>query len=91
MAADPNLSALPRHQNRPFLLYAMSGGLNLVRGGAGGGGEYATQVGFGWTNGVMRALGSSYPKLSSLSPELCEASHAAHGKVGPADIVRRRK
>jgi hypothetical protein len=83
MAADPNLSALPRHQNRPFLLYAMSGGLNLVRGGAGGGGEYATQVGFGWTNGVLRALGSLYPKLSNLSPERCEASRERDRVVGP--------
>jgi alpha,alpha-trehalase len=46
---------------------------DLVRGGAGGGGEYAIQVGFGWTNGVLRALASLYPKLSSLSPQLCGA------------------
>src|SRR5271154_1760636 len=41
---------------------------DLVRGGAGSGGEYAIQVGFGWTNGVLRALASLYPKLLSLSP-----------------------
>lgn len=32
-------------------------------GDAGGGGEYATQIGFGWTNGVLLALGSLYPDL----------------------------
>jgi alpha,alpha-trehalase len=47
---------------------------NLARGGPGGGGEYATQVGFGWTNGVLRALASLYPNLSSLSPLLCKTS-----------------
>ena len=49
---------------------------NLLRGGAGAGGEYATQVGFGWTNGVLRALALLYPNLSSLSPRLCEASRS---------------
>ena len=49
---------------------------NLLRGGAGAGGEYATQVGFGWTNGVLRALALLYPNLSSLSPQLCEASRS---------------
>jgi alpha,alpha-trehalase len=48
---------------------------NLVRGGGGGGGEYALQVGFGWTNSVLRALASLYPGLSSLSAQLCRASH----------------
>jgi alpha,alpha-trehalase len=38
---------------------------NLLRGGGGGGGEYALQVGFGWTNGVLRALSSLYPKLAT--------------------------
>jgi alpha,alpha-trehalase len=32
-------------------------------GNGGGGGEYATQIGFGWTNGVLLALGSLYPDL----------------------------
>ena len=32
-------------------------------GDAGGGGEYATQIGFGWTNGVLVALTSLYPQL----------------------------
>jgi alpha,alpha-trehalase len=46
---------------------------NLLRGGGGNGGEYALQVGFGWTNGVLRALASLYPKLSNLNPQLCNA------------------
>jgi alpha,alpha-trehalase len=50
---------------------------NLMTGSAGGGGEYAVQVGFGWTNGVLRALASLYPALSRLSPQLCVASRAA--------------
>lgn len=32
-------------------------------GDEGGGGEYATQIGFGWTNGVLVALTSLYPDL----------------------------
>ena len=50
---------------------------NLLNGSAGGGGEYAVQVGFGWTNGVLRALASLYPTLSRFSPQLCVASRAA--------------
>jgi alpha,alpha-trehalase len=50
---------------------------NLMTGHAGGGGEYAVQIGFGWTNGVLRALASSYPTLSRFSPQLCVASRAA--------------
>merc|ERR550534_2182416 len=34
-------------------------------GGAGGGGEYEVQEGFGWTNGVTMHLLSRYPDLSS--------------------------
>ena len=34
-------------------------------GDEGGGGEYATQIGFGWTNGVLLALGSLYPDLKA--------------------------
>ncbi len=34
-------------------------------GDAGSGGEYATQIGFGWTNGVLLALGSLYPDLKA--------------------------
>ncbi|WP_428392635.1 alpha,alpha-trehalase TreA [Lichenicoccus sp.] len=34
-------------------------------GDAGGGGEYATQIGFGWTNGVLIALTNIYPDLKT--------------------------
>jgi alpha,alpha-trehalase len=34
-------------------------------GDEGGGGEYATQIGFGWTNGVLVALTSIYPALKA--------------------------
>ncbi len=34
-------------------------------GDEGGGGEYATQIGFGWTNGVLVALTSLYPNLKT--------------------------
>jgi alpha,alpha-trehalase len=34
-------------------------------GTSGGGGEYATQIGFGWTNGVLLALGGLYPDLKA--------------------------
>ncbi len=34
-------------------------------GNEGGGGEYATQIGFGWTNGVLLALGALYPELQA--------------------------
>jgi alpha,alpha-trehalase len=34
-------------------------------GGAGSGGEYATQIGFGWTNGVLLGLGTLYPDLKA--------------------------
>jgi alpha,alpha-trehalase len=34
-------------------------------GEEGGGGEYATQIGFGWTNGVLVALTSLYPDLKA--------------------------
>lgn len=34
-------------------------------GDAGSGGEYATQVGFGWTNGVIIALTGLYPDLKA--------------------------
>jgi alpha,alpha-trehalase len=36
-----------------------------VSGGQGGGGEYATQIGFGWTNGVLLGLGALYPDLKA--------------------------
>jgi alpha,alpha-trehalase len=34
----------------------------IATGRSGGGGEYPTQDGFGWTNGVMRKLLALYPK-----------------------------
>jgi alpha,alpha-trehalase len=34
-------------------------------GEEGGGGEYATQIGFGWTNGVLAALTTLYPDLKA--------------------------
>ena len=34
-------------------------------GDAGSGGEYATQIGFGWTNGVLVALTNMYPDLKA--------------------------
>jgi alpha,alpha-trehalase len=41
-------------------------------GEAGGGGEYPTQDGFGWTNGVMRALAMLYPaELGRTSLDQC--------------------
>ena len=41
-------------------------------GEAGGGGEYPTQDGFGWTNGVMRALTGLYPaELGRTALEQC--------------------
>ena len=38
-------------------------------GDEGGGGEYATQIGFGWTNGVLVALTSLYPDLKAEAEE----------------------
>jgi alpha,alpha-trehalase len=35
--------------------------VSTTGGDEGGGGEYATQIGFGWTNGVLVALGDLYP------------------------------
>jgi alpha,alpha-trehalase len=39
--------------------------VTTASGTPGGGGEYATQIGFGWTNGVLLALGSLYPDLKA--------------------------
>jgi alpha,alpha-trehalase len=44
-------------------------------GRRGGGGEYPTQDGFGWTNGVMRKLAVEYPQyLSDSTPTRCSDS-----------------
>jgi alpha,alpha-trehalase len=34
---------------------------DLLTASGGSGGEYATQIGFGWTNGVLRKLMTLYP------------------------------
>ena len=44
----------------------------MATGRPGGGGEYPTQDGFGWTNGVMRKLMALYPDASAqTSPGQC--------------------
>jgi alpha,alpha-trehalase len=47
--------------------YAKTGQLfekyDVENPGAGGGGEYSTQVGFGWTNAVLKELLAMYPSL----------------------------
>jgi alpha,alpha-trehalase len=63
---------------------------NLVNGRAGGGGEYAVQVGFGWTNGVLRALASLYPNLSILSPELCVTGRQGQRQEAGQLLAHRR-
>jgi alpha,alpha-trehalase len=52
---------------------------DVVNDKLGGGGEYELQIGFGWTNGVLRALRSMYPGLASSVPS-CEALHAKRQK-----------
>jgi alpha,alpha-trehalase len=49
---------------------------DVVDNRPGGGGEYELQIGFGWTNGVLRALRSMYPDLASFS---CKESAAPDG------------
>jgi alpha,alpha-trehalase len=39
----------------------------ITTGRSGGGGEYPTQDGFGWTNGVMRKLIALYPAVAAYS------------------------
>jgi alpha,alpha-trehalase len=60
-----------RWVDRNILQYEQDGKLvekyNVVAtsgGMMGGGGEYATQIGFGWTNGVLLALIARYPELA---------------------------
>jgi alpha,alpha-trehalase len=43
-------------------------------GRTGGGGEYPSQDGFGWTNGVMRKLGALYPEFLSGADGSCPGS-----------------
>jgi alpha,alpha-trehalase len=42
----------------------------------GRGGEYPTQDGFGWTNGVMRKLEAMYPAAACVSAQTYPASRA---------------
>ena len=49
----------------------------MSTGRTGGGGEYPTQDGFGWTNGVMRKLMALYPMFAAnRAPESCESAGA---------------
>jgi alpha,alpha-trehalase len=50
---------------------------NVMTPGMGGGGEYATQIGFGWTNGVLLALGSLYPELKAEAEAATPAAQLA--------------
>ena len=45
-----------------------------ARDATGGGGEYPTQDGFGWTNGVMRKLMALYPAYSGAAAKPCATS-----------------
>jgi alpha,alpha-trehalase len=50
---------------------------DVMNPGMGGGGEYATQIGFGWTNGVLLALGSLYPNLKAAAEAATPAAQVA--------------
>jgi alpha,alpha-trehalase len=55
-------SSLDRHGFGLLQPHRAHGGkYNIETGEAGGGGEYPVQDGFGWTNGVTRALTARYP------------------------------
>ena len=49
----------------------------MATGRPGGGGEYPTQDGFGWTNGVMRELMTIYPAFVGPGSKPCPAQAAA--------------
>jgi alpha,alpha-trehalase len=49
----------------------------VTPGGMGGGGEYATQIGFGWTNGVLLALGALYPDLMAAAQAATPQVHTS--------------
>jgi alpha,alpha-trehalase len=55
-----NVNDLYRHSGKLVEKYNVVSGRS--GGGAGGGGEYPLQDGFGWTNGVMRKLIVLYPE-----------------------------
>jgi alpha,alpha-trehalase len=46
----------------------------IATGRAGGGGEYPTQDGFGWTNGVLRKLMALYPAWAGPAAKPCAAT-----------------
>jgi neutral trehalase len=46
----------------------------------GSGGEYATQIGFGWTNGVLVALTSLYPDLKAEAEAATPDPSVARGR-----------
>lgn len=52
---------------------------NVDTGSPGGGGEYPVQDGFGWTNGVTRALLDRRLHTDETAPASCEAASAAGG------------
>ena len=55
----------------------------------GGGGEYPTQDGFGWTNGVMLKLMALYPADADLeSLDRCPAQAAECRAPAPSTILR---
>jgi alpha,alpha-trehalase len=59
---------------------------NLVNGRAGGGGEYAVQVGFGWSNGVLRALASRSP-----TPAAARCRSMRSSRTSPRSRMPTRK
>jgi len=47
---------------------------DVERTSLGRGGEYSTQIGFGWTNGVLEELLALYPKLQQAQQPRCESN-----------------
>ena len=73
--ADLAATIARRWVHKVFEGYAESGKLvekyNVTKATGdfiGGGGEYATQIGFGWTNGVLESLLAEYPDLARDAP-----------------------
>ena len=55
----------------------------------GGGGEYPTQDGFGWTNGVMLKLMALYPADAEVTnADLCPAARGRVSFGAPNDVHR---
>lgn len=77
-------------------LYRASGKLvekyDVIHGRSGGGGEYPTQDGFGWTNGVTLRLMALYPADASLSGSaqcpLPPQPRTGTGPVRPGEGIR---